>query len=58
MGDVENELQERLEAAYDENGVDRSLIRENLALSPDERLAQLERFLEDLASVRRVTTPP
>jgi hypothetical protein len=54
---VDLDLQERLDAAYDDQGVDRSLIRANLALTPTERVAQLERFLEDLALVRRVSVP-
>jgi len=57
MESVERELDERVKAAYDENGVDRSLIRAHLALSPAERLARLERLLEDLASVRRAVNP-
>jgi len=39
--------------AYDENGVDRSLIRWMLRLSPTERLALLQGFLELHASVTR-----
>jgi hypothetical protein len=36
------ELASHLHAAYDADGVDRSLIRANLARTPEERLAELE----------------
>lgn len=55
VDEVDRDLQRRFEDAYDENGVDRSLIRANLALTPSERLANLEAFLRDLARVRRMT---
>lgn len=55
MESVEQELQRRFDAAYDENGVDRSLIRANLCLTPSERLANLESLLKDVARVRRLT---
>lgn len=55
MESTDRELQRRFEEAYDENGVDRSLIRSNLRLTPSERLANLESFLQDVAQVRRVT---
>lgn len=52
--DVDTELKARLEAAYDENGVDRSLIRSSLAKTPVERLRALEDLLNGLATARRV----
>jgi hypothetical protein len=51
---VEQELALRVAAAYDDNGVDRSLVRASLALTPTERLARLEDFLEMVAAFRRV----
>lgn len=57
MSDVDQELQARLEAAYDEQGVDRSLIRACLAQSPAQRLADLEAQLRFFDSVRRVNEP-
>ena len=56
--DVERELAERFAAAYDDNGVDRTLVRESLTLTPTERLARLDDFLETLATVRRVEHAP
>ncbi len=55
MESVEQELQRRFDEAYDDNGVDRSLIRSNLALTPTQRLENLENLLNDLATVRRIT---
>jgi hypothetical protein len=55
MESVETELQRRFKDAYDDNGVDRTLIRESLALTPAQRLADLECFLSELAKVQRVT---
>lgn len=52
---VDEELERRFEEAYDDQGVDRSLIRANLRLTPRERLENLEAFLRDLSQVRRVT---
>ena len=57
MNDVDRELQARLEAAYDEQGVDRSLIRACLAQSPAQRLADLEAQLRFFERVRRVSEP-
>ena len=57
MSDVDQELQARLDAAYDEQGVDRSLIRACLAQSPSERLADLEAQLRFFERVRRVSEP-
>ena len=53
--DVERELEQRFRDAYDENGVDRSLIRYSLSLSPTERVRAVEETLNALATVRRVT---
>ena len=57
MSNVEQELQARLSAAYDEQGVDRSLIRACLAQSPAQRLTDLEAQLRFFESVRRVSEP-
>ena len=51
------ELEQRFAAAYDENGVDRSLIRYSLSVSPLERLPGMEETLNALAAARRVTHP-
>jgi len=51
------ELNERLRDAYDENGVDRSLIRWSLARSPTERVMAVEATLNALATVRRIDPP-
>ena len=40
------------EAAYDENGVDRSLIRWSLSLTPTERVRSVEETLNALATLR------
>jgi hypothetical protein len=52
MNGVDRELQERFERAYDENGVDRSLIRARLERTPEERLAELEENLNFVLTVR------
>ncbi|RLB53155.1 MAG: hypothetical protein DRJ42_12725 [Deltaproteobacteria bacterium] len=52
--DVEAELAARLEAAYDADGVDRTLIRASLAKTPTERVVELEDLLNTLATARRV----
>ena len=54
---VTQELNERLHDAYDENGVDRSLIRWSLARSPTERVMAVEEALNALATVRRIDPP-
>ena len=56
--DVERALAERFEAAYDDNGVDRTLVRESLALTPTQRLARLDDFLDTVATIRRVEHAP
>ena len=52
-----SELDERLNDAYDENGVDRSLIRWSLSQSPTERVMTVEESLNALASLRRICPP-
>lgn len=54
MQSREQLLRQMAQEAYDENGVDRSLIRAHLQLTPEQRLTQLENLLRDLAHVRRV----
>lgn len=41
---------------YDENGVDLSLVRYSLSLTPTQRLKAVENFMNAVASVR--TAPP
>ncbi|HWA71097.1 MAG TPA: hypothetical protein VG937_02115 [Polyangiaceae bacterium] len=41
---------------YDENGVDLSLVRYSLSLTPTQRLKAVENFMNAMASVRRA--PP
>lgn len=55
--DVEQQLVAHFEDAYDDNGVDRTLIRHSLVLTPTQRLARLDDFLETLATARRVNAP-
>ncbi|WP_437826255.1 hypothetical protein [Sorangium sp. So ce1153] len=43
---------ERDDSPYDENGVDRSLVRWMLSLSPTERLAQVQSSIDLVMSVR------
>ena len=52
-----SELDERLNDAYDENGVDRSLIRWSLSQTPTERVMSVEESLNALASLRRICPP-
>lgn len=40
-----------------ELGIDVSLLEENLSLTPTQRLAQLERLLEETEALRRATRP-
>jgi hypothetical protein len=54
---VTKELSERFRNAYDDNGVDRSLIRWSLAQSPTERVMAVEESLNALATVRRIEPP-
>ncbi len=51
------EIAERFEAAYDENGVDRLLIRENLRRTVTERVRAVEETLAALSTVRRIDAP-
>ena len=44
----------RVEEAYDERGVDRSLVRWMLSLTPTQRLEALQSYLEQLAEFRIV----
>jgi hypothetical protein len=57
VNDVDQDLQARLDAACDEQGVDRSLIRACLAQFPAQRLADLEAQLRFFESVQRVSEP-
>lgn len=52
-----DELNQRLREAYDDNGVDRSLIRWSLARTPTERVRAVEESLNALATVRRLDMP-
>jgi FMN-dependent NADH-azoreductase len=54
---VSEELSERFRDAYDDNGVDRSLIRWSLSLSPTQRVMAVEESLNALATVRRIDPP-
>jgi len=52
--ELERELRERFEAAYDEDGVDRSLIRYCLSQSVTERVRAVEETLNALGTVRLI----
>lgn len=43
---------------FDENGVDLTLVRYSLALSPTERLKSLENFMNAMTTVRRPDREP
>lgn len=43
------------ETGHDDDGVDVSLIRWTLSLTPDERLAVLQGFVDSVAAVRDAT---
>lgn len=45
------------EAQFDENGVDLTLVRYTLSLTPTERLKAVENFLNAMASVRPIHRP-
>jgi hypothetical protein len=47
------DIDEASEPTYDENGVDRSLVRWMLSLTPDERIDYAESSLKLAESVRR-----
>ncbi|WP_437595670.1 hypothetical protein WMF28_24145 [Sorangium sp. So ce590] len=49
---LEHAAEERDDSPYDENGVDRSLVRWMLSLSPTERLAQVQSSIDLVMSVR------
>ncbi|WCQ93435.1 hypothetical protein NQZ70_06183 [Sorangium sp. Soce836] len=49
---LEPPVGERDDSPYDENGVDRSLVRWMLSLSPTDRLAQLQSSIDLIMSVR------
>lgn len=51
------ELEARFRHAYDENGIDRSLIRWNLARTPTERVRAVEATLNALSTLRRLDGP-
>jgi len=51
---VAAELEARFRQAYDENGVDRSLIRWNLERTPTERVRAVEATLNASSTVRTV----
>ncbi|MGC4090599.1 MAG: hypothetical protein QM756_22555 [Polyangiaceae bacterium] len=53
LGARSTEIDEEASPAYDENGVDRSLVRWMLSLTPDERLEYAESSLKLVESVRR-----
>ena len=55
---VDAELDARFRAAYDANGVDRSLIRWNLTQTPTERVGGVEETLNGLATGSRLGPPP
>ena len=42
---------------YDENGVDLTLVRYSLSLTPTQRLKAVENFMNAMASVRAVPPP-
>jgi hypothetical protein len=52
--ELARELRERFEAAYDEDGVDRSLIRYCLSQSVTERVRAVEETLNALGTVRLI----
>ena len=54
MEPVDPPAEERDDSPYDENGVDRSLIRWMLSLSPTERLAAVQSSIDLLMSVREL----
>jgi len=57
VAEIDLELEQQVQAVYDDNGVDRSLIRQSLARTPAERLSILESYLELLATARRIAPP-
>lgn len=53
--EVDRELEARRDAAYDENGVDRSLIRFSLQQTPTDRVRAIEETLNALATLREAS---
>ncbi|WP_437322871.1 hypothetical protein [Sorangium sp. So ce381] len=54
---LEPPAEERDDSPYDKNGVDRSLVRWMLSLSPTERLAQVQGAIDLIMSVREPPAP-
>jgi hypothetical protein len=52
--DSKSNSKERDARVFDENGVDLTLIRHSLSLTPTERLKSVENFMNAMATVRRV----
>ena len=52
------EVAERFRDAYDDSGVDRTLVRQSLALTPAERLVALEAALASLDDLLALRHPP
>ena len=48
---------ETVKPDYDENGVDLTLVRYSLSLTPTQRLKAVENFMNAMASVRAVPPP-
>jgi hypothetical protein len=53
--DLTDQEPEQVSSAYDADGVDRSLIRWMLRLSPAERLAHVQGVIDMMKTVRRPT---
>lgn len=54
---TDRELRAMFEASYDQQGIDRSVIRSMLGRSPDERLANLEANINFILEARRGRNP-
>jgi hypothetical protein len=54
---ADDEVSARFRDAYDQSGVDRTLVRESLALTPAERLAALEATLASLDDLLTLRNP-
>lgn len=52
--DSNSDSKAREERIFDENGVDLTLIRYSLSLSPTERLKSVENFMNAMATVRPI----
>jgi hypothetical protein len=55
--DVSEAPREAAPGDFDENGVDLTLIRYTLSLSPTERLRSVENFMNAMSTVRRPVNP-